>query len=69
VPPRAASEGWVAVPFLAGKPARSALRDLEGAELLGEVKGSGRVVSQSPRPGEVVERGTRVRLVLAPPRS
>ena len=66
---RSASEGGVAVPFLTGKPARSALRELEEAELLGEVKGSGRVVSQSPRPGEVVERGTRVRLVLAPPRT
>ncbi len=59
----------VAVPALAGLPARSALRALEAIELVGEVKGSGRVTSQSPRPGQVVERGARVRLVLAPPRS
>jgi cell division protein FtsI (penicillin-binding protein 3) len=59
----------VAVPTLAGLPARSALRALEAVELVGELRGSGRVASQSPRPGEVVERGTRVRLVLAPPRS
>ncbi|HET9598938.1 MAG TPA: penicillin-binding protein [Anaeromyxobacteraceae bacterium] len=65
---RVAEGGGVAVPHLAGKAARSALRALEEAELGAEVKGSGRVVSQSPRAGEVVERGTRVRLVLAPPR-
>jgi len=61
--------GGVAVPALAGLPARSALRALEALELVGEVKGSGRVASQSPRPGQVVERGARVRLVLTPPRS
>jgi cell division protein FtsI (penicillin-binding protein 3) len=61
--------GGVAVPALAGLPARSALRALEEIELVGEVKGSGRVASQSPRPGQVVERGARVRLVLTPPRS
>ncbi len=61
--------GGVAVPALAGLPARSALRALEAVELVGEVKGSGRVASQSPRPGQVVERGARVRLVLTPPRS
>jgi cell division protein FtsI (penicillin-binding protein 3) len=61
--------GGVAVPFLGGKAARAALRELEELELLGEVRGSGRVVAQSPRPGEVVERGGRVRLTLEPPRS
>jgi cell division protein FtsI (penicillin-binding protein 3) len=61
--------GGVAVPALAGLPARSALRALEAVELVGEVKGSGRVASQSPRPGQVVERGARVLLVLTPPRS
>lgn len=61
--------GSVAVPALAGMPARSALRALEAIELVGEVKGSGRVLSQSPRPGQVVERGGRVLLVLSPPRS
>ncbi len=61
--------GSVAVPALAGLPARSALRALEAVELVGEVKGSGRVLSQSPHPGQVLERGGRVLLVLAPPRS
>jgi cell division protein FtsI (penicillin-binding protein 3) len=59
----------VAVPAVAGLPARSALQALEAVALVGELKGSGRVVSQTPRPGQVVERGARVRLVLAPPRS
>lgn len=66
---RADGEGGVAVPALAGLPARVALRRLEEAELTGEVTGSGRVTGQSPRPGQVVDRGARVRLVLAPPRS
>jgi cell division protein FtsI (penicillin-binding protein 3) len=66
---RAGSVGGVAVPALAGLPARVALRRLEEIELTGEVTGSGRVTAQSPRPGQVVERGARVRLVLAPPRS
>jgi cell division protein FtsI (penicillin-binding protein 3) len=59
----------VAVPALAGLPARAALRALEAIELVGDVRGSGRVLSQSPRPGQVLERGGRVQLVLAPPRS
>ncbi len=63
---RAPRDGWVAVPLLAGLPARSALKALAAADLVGEVKGSGRVAAQSPRPGEVVERGGRVRLLLAP---
>jgi len=57
----------VAVPALEGLPARAALRALESVDLVGDVAGSGRVTAQSPRPGEVVERGARVRLVLAPP--
>ncbi|BDG10311.1 penicillin-binding protein [Anaeromyxobacter paludicola] len=64
---RRAEQGGVAVPALAGLPARAALRALEQAELMGELAGSGRVESQFPRPGEVVDRGTRVRLHLAPP--
>jgi cell division protein FtsI (penicillin-binding protein 3) len=66
---RADAEGGVAVPALAGLPARVALRRLEEVELTGEVTGSGRVTGQSPRAGQVVERGARVRLVLAPPRT
>ncbi|HEX7489370.1 MAG TPA: penicillin-binding transpeptidase domain-containing protein, partial [Anaeromyxobacteraceae bacterium] len=62
-------DGSVAVPALSGLAARTALRRLEELELLGDVSGSGRVTGQSPRAGQVVQRGARVRLVLAPPRS
>ena len=67
-PSRSAPAGEVAVPALQGLPARFALRELEALALAGEIQGSGRVAAQAPRPGEVVERGTRVRLVLAPRR-
>lgn len=56
----------VIVPALAGLPARSAIRALEAAELRSDLRGSGRVVSQSPPAGLSVERGTRVRMRLAP---
>jgi cell division protein FtsI (penicillin-binding protein 3) len=59
----------VSVPTVAGLPARAAVRTLEAVNLVGEVRGTGRVVSQSPRAGQVVGRGARIRLVLAPPRS
>ena len=59
--------GAVAVPGLQGLAARSALRKLESADLAGDLRGTGRVTGQVPRAGEVVERGTRVRLTLAPP--
>ena len=64
----AAVEGGlnVAVPSLSGLPARSAIRTLEGLDLAAELDGSGRVVKQWPPPGKVVERGTRVRMRLAP---
>jgi cell division protein FtsI (penicillin-binding protein 3) len=69
VPARRASPdaGAVAVPVLQGLPARAALRRLESADLAGDIRGSGRVTAQAPRAGEVVKRGTRVRLTLAPP--
>ena len=63
----AQGSGAVAVPGLQGLPARAALRRLESADLAGDVRGSGRVTAQVPRAGEVVKRGTRVRLTLAPP--
>ncbi len=65
--PRPAGRGTVAVPALEGLAARVAFRALEAADLGADVKGSGRVASQSPRAGEVVPRGARVRLVLAAP--
>jgi cell division protein FtsI (penicillin-binding protein 3) len=67
--PRRAPRGssGVAVPSVEGLPVRAALRALEAVDLVGETAGSGRVTGQSPRPGDVVERGARVRLRLAPP--
>ena len=67
MPPGARRGPAVAVPALEGLPARTALRALEAADLAAEVRGSGRVAAQSPRPGQVVERGARVRLTLAGP--
>jgi len=64
---RPLAPGTVAVPPMAGLPARSAVRALEEAELVAEVRGSGRVTAQTPRPGEVVTRGSTVRLTLSPP--
>jgi cell division protein FtsI (penicillin-binding protein 3) len=63
---RPPSRGGVAVPVLDGLSARAAIRTLEAVDLLGEISGSGRVASQAPAPGAVVERGARVRIVLAP---
>jgi cell division protein FtsI (penicillin-binding protein 3) len=59
--------GSVAVPAVEGLGARPALRALEQAELAAEVVGTGRVASQAPPPGQVVPRGTTVRVLLAPP--
>jgi cell division protein FtsI (penicillin-binding protein 3) len=56
----------IAVPSLAGLPARAAIRMLEEADLAAELAGSGRVVAQTPAAGKVVARGTRVRMTLAP---
>jgi len=64
-PPRSAS-GRSVVPDLVGLPARSAVRKLAEAALEPELRGSGRTVAQSPRPGAVVRRGARVRVTLAP---
>jgi cell division protein FtsI (penicillin-binding protein 3) len=58
--------GAIAVPSLAGLPARTAIRRLEEADLAAELKGSGKVVSQVPAAGRVVSRRTRVRMTLAP---
>ncbi|HYD40721.1 MAG TPA: penicillin-binding protein [Anaeromyxobacter sp.] len=62
----AVGTGRVAVPSLAGLPARAAIRALETVGLGAELRGTGRVVEQSPPPGRAVERGTRVRMRLVP---
>ncbi len=66
-PARPVRRGGVAVPALDGLSARAALRALEAVDLVGEISGSGRVASQAPAPGAVVERGAQIRLTLAPP--
>lgn len=67
--PRVAAPGdlSVAVPALSGLPARAAIRLLEAQGLLADVDGSGRVTGQAPAAGRRVDRGSRVRLTLAPP--
>ena len=54
------------VPDLIGLPARSAIRKLAEAALEPDLRGNGRTVAQSPRPGAIVKRGARVRVTLAP---
>jgi len=66
-PPREDGSRGVSVPSLEGLPARAALRLLEACDLVAELRGSGRVTGQAPRAGQVVARGSRVRLVLGPP--
>ncbi len=66
--PRLAGGSGVPVPAVEGLSARSALKALEALDLGADLEGSGRVARQSPRPGQVVERGARVQLSLAPPR-
>jgi cell division protein FtsI (penicillin-binding protein 3) len=60
--------GLVVVPALAGLPARKAVRTLEQSGLAAALRGSGRVVDQSPPPGRAVGRGTKVRMRLEPAR-
>jgi cell division protein FtsI (penicillin-binding protein 3) len=54
----------VKVPDLAGKPGREAVARLLAAALQPRLEGSGRVVSQSPGAGTLVDRGARVTLEL-----
>jgi cell division protein FtsI (penicillin-binding protein 3) len=63
---RTPAAGKVAVPSLAGLPARAAIRTLEALDLGADLAGSGRVATQSPAPGRAVARGTRVRMTLRP---
>jgi cell division protein FtsI (penicillin-binding protein 3) len=57
-------DGQVTVPALAGLPARVAVRTLEASGLVASLRGSGRVVEQSPPPGRAVGRGSLVRMKL-----
>lgn len=62
----AGTTGGIAVPVLTGLPLRAAIRALEALDLGADVSGTGRVATQLPPPGRVVERGAKVRLTLAP---
>lgn len=57
--------GAVRVPDLKGKISRQAVAMLLDASLEPRLSGSGRVTSQTPAPGSLVDRGTRVTLHLA----
>jgi len=62
-----AAAGQAVVPDVSGLGARTATRRLAQASLEPELRGSGRAVAQSPRPGAIVKRGARVKVILAPP--
>ena len=64
---RAPEEGETTVPDLYGQTARAVLIGMQSASLVPEISGSGVVVSMIPPPGEVVRRGTGVRVVLEMP--
>jgi cell division protein FtsI (penicillin-binding protein 3) len=59
------SEGAVRVPDVRGLAGRTAVAQLLGAALEPHLEGSGRVVSQKPAAGSLVERGTRIAVELA----
>ncbi|AKU91869.1 penicillin-binding transpeptidase domain-containing protein [Vulgatibacter incomptus] len=72
------AEGWVSeedapgdgdqvlVPDVRGLFARAALRKLGDAKLGASLEGSGKVVSQRPPAGSIVERGSQVAIALEP---
>jgi cell division protein FtsI (penicillin-binding protein 3) len=59
------ADGAVRVPDLRGSPGRVAVASLLTVALEPHLSGSGRVVTQRPSAGTLVERGTRVSLELA----
>jgi cell division protein FtsI (penicillin-binding protein 3) len=63
---RTLEAGETRVPELGARHARAALVALAEAGLVADLEGSGVVASQSPAAGEIVARGDRVRVVLAP---
>lgn len=60
-------EGSIRVPDLTGRGSREAVAQLLAVALEPRLAGSGRVSTQRPLPGSLVERGTRVTLELAGP--
>ncbi len=62
-----APEGAVRVPNLTGRAGREAVAQLLAVALEPRLAGSGRVSSQQPAAGSLVEKGTRVTLELAGP--
>jgi cell division protein FtsI (penicillin-binding protein 3) len=61
---RWAERGKLIAPDLSGLSMRDALTTLEGAGLALQIKGSGRVIEQSPRPGHTLRPGDRLEVVL-----
>ncbi|HET9452605.1 MAG TPA: penicillin-binding transpeptidase domain-containing protein, partial [Aggregicoccus sp.] len=59
------SEGSIRVPQVLGQAGREAVSRLLSAGLQPELLGSGRVLTQNPAPGAVVEKGSRVTLELS----
>lgn len=59
------SEGEVRVPDVRGQVGRKAIASLLNAALEPRLSGSGRVTSQNPNAGTLVDKGTRVSLELA----
>lgn len=59
------AEGSIRVPDLTGQPGRAAVKEALTASLEPRLAGSGRVVSQTPAPGTLVEKGSRITLELA----
>jgi len=66
---RMPTEGETRVPEVVGRTARTALVELHGAGLRVELRGTGVVARQVPDAGDVVRRGTEVRIELVPPAS
>lgn len=65
--PREPGEDEARVPELTGHNLRAALVALDRADLVPEVIGTGTVTEVTPAPGEIVPRGSTVRLLLARP--
>lgn len=59
------ADGSVRVPDVTGSSGRLAVAQLLGVALEPHLAGSGRVVSQRPAPGTLVEKGSRISLELA----